>query len=91
MADLLGYHVLDMSGSTRPRTPGSTLATCLYAARVVACRRDKPVGTLRLNLSGLYTFKVGLTRYLCTSPAFVPTHLHARYQARSKARYRARG
>jgi hypothetical protein len=90
-ADLLGYRILALSGSTRPRTPGSTRATRRRAARVVACRRDKPVGTLRLNFSGLYTFKVGITRYPCTSPAFVPTHLPACYQARSKARYWARG
>ena len=46
-ADLPGYHALSMSGSTRPRTPGSTHATRQNAARIVACRRDKPVGTLQ--------------------------------------------
>ena len=42
---LPGYHVLSMSGSTRPRTPGSIHAARQDAARIVACRRDKPVGT----------------------------------------------
>ncbi len=36
-----------------------------------------PVGQTRrhspTHFSGLYTFKVGITRYPCTSPAFVPT------------------
>ena len=50
--DLLGYRLLAMSGSTRPRTPGSTRAARLDAARVVACRRVKPVGTLPLNFRG---------------------------------------
>jgi hypothetical protein len=80
-----------MSGSTRPRTPGSTSAARHRAAPVVAYRRDKTVGTHPPNLSGLNTFKVGSTRYLCTSPAFVPTHRLACYQTRRKARYWARG
>ena len=45
-----------MSVSIRPRTPGSTRAPHHDAARVVACRSDNPVGTLRLKFSGLYTF-----------------------------------
>jgi hypothetical protein len=90
-ADLLGYRVFSMSGSTWPRTPGSTGTACRNAIPIVACRRDKPVGTLRLNFSGLNTFKVGSTRYLYTSPAFVPTHRRARCRSRRKARYWARG
>lgn len=90
-SDLLGYRVLALSGSIRPRTPGSTHAPRHVAAWVVACRRDNPVGTLRLNISGLYTFRVGFTRYLCTSPAFLPTHQPAHYWTCSKAGYWARG
>ena len=47
-----GYHVFSMSGSIRPRTPGSTHAARQSATRIVACRGDKPVGTLRLNFRG---------------------------------------
>jgi hypothetical protein len=89
--DLPGYRVFSMSGSTRPRTPGSTGAPRHRAAPVVAYRRDKTVATRQPNLSGLNTFKVGFTRYLCTSPAFVPTHRLGCYQTRRKARYWARG
>jgi len=89
--DLPGYHVLSMSGSTRPRTPGSTNAARQSAAPIVACRGDKPVGTPDKFFSGLNTFKVGSTRYPCTSPAFVPTHRRVRCRPRRKARYWARG
>jgi hypothetical protein len=89
--DLPGYRVLSMSGSTRPRTPGSTGAARHCAAPVVAYRRDKTVGTHQPKFSGLNTFRVGITRYLCTSPAFVPTHRRVRYRLRRKARYWARG
>jgi hypothetical protein len=50
-------------------------------------RRHSPT----INFSGLNTFKVGFTRYPYTSPAFVPTHLRARYRAHRKGRYWARG
>ncbi|MGH8489714.1 MAG: hypothetical protein ACREXS_12830, partial [Gammaproteobacteria bacterium] len=63
----------------------------LRAARIVACRRDNTVDTLRVILSGLNTFKLGITRYPCTSPAFVPTHQSACHQINCKARYWARG
>ena len=89
--DLPGYRMFSMSGSTRPRTPGSTRAARQSATRIVAYRRDKTVGTHQPKLSGLNTFKVGSTRYLCTSPAFVPTHRLVCYQPRRKARYWARG
>jgi hypothetical protein len=45
----------------------------------------------RPKFSGLNTFKVGSTRDLCTSPAFVPTHRRTCYQTHRKARYWARG
>ena len=80
-ADLLGYRVFSMSGSTWPRTPGSTDTARRGAIPIAACRRVKPVGALQLNFSGLNTFKVGSTRYLYTSPAFVPTHRRARVDA----------
>jgi len=89
--DLLGYRVLSMSGSTWPRTPGSTRIAGRGAIRIVACERAKTLGTLRPKFSGLNTFKVGSTRYLYTSAAFAPTHRHARYRAHRKARYWARG
>jgi len=54
-----------------------------------------PVGQNRRHsptqFSGLNTFKVGSTRDLCTSPAFVPTHRRAGYPPRRKGRYGARG
>ena len=53
---------------------GVPLTTCQGVAGVVACRRVKPVGTHQPKFSGLNTFRGGFTRYLCTSPAFVPTH-----------------
>ena len=53
----------------------------LAIAPVVAYRRDKTVGTHQPKLSGLNTFRVGITRYLCTSPAVVPTHRRARYRS----------
>ena len=90
-ADLLGYRAFSMSGSTWPGTPGSTRIARCGAILVVACQRAKAVGTLRLKFSGLKTFKAGSTRYLYTSPAFAPTHRHARYRSRRKARYWARG
>ena len=90
-ADLPGYRVFSMSGSTRPRTPGSIRAARHGATPIVAYRRDKTVGTHQPKFSGLNTFRVGFTRYLCTSPAFVPTHRRACYQSRRKARYWARG
>jgi len=51
-SDLPGYHVLSMSGSTRPRTPGNTRAARQDAARIVACRRNKPVGTPDAKIFG---------------------------------------
>jgi hypothetical protein len=61
--------------------------------RDTSCRL--PVGQNRRHsptqFSGLNTFKVGFTRYLYTSPTFVPTHQPTRYQANRKARYWARG
>jgi len=51
----------------------------------------KPSALTNQKFSGLNTFRVGITRYLCTSPAFVPTHRRACYQSRRKARYWARG
>jgi len=51
--DLPGYHKFSMSGSTRPRTPGSTRVARRYATPIVACRGAKPVGTLqRQNFRG---------------------------------------
>ena len=50
-------------------------------------RRHSPT----TKFSGLNTFRVGSTRYLCTSPAFAPTHRHDCYHPRRKARYWARG
>jgi hypothetical protein len=38
------------------------------------------------SFSGLNTFKVGSTRYLCTSPAFLPTHRRVRYRPRRPGR-----
>jgi hypothetical protein len=35
--------------------------------------------------SGLYTFRGGFTRYLCTSPVFMPTHRRVSYPSRRKA------
>ena len=67
--DLLGYRAFSMSGSLWPRTPGSTGTARRGAVPVVACRRDKSVGTDPPNFSGLNTFKVGSTRSLYTSPA----------------------
>ncbi len=65
---------LELCVSWRRHIPGSTRAARLGAALVVACRCDKTVGTLHLLIifliSGLYTFRDGFTRYLCTSPAF---------------------
>jgi hypothetical protein len=90
-ADLPGYRVFSMSGSIRPRTPGSIRAARQSATRIVAYRRDKTVGTHQPNFSGLNTLKVGSTRYLCTSPAYQPKHRRACYQSRRKARYWARG
>ena len=90
-SDLPGYRVFSMSGSTRPRTPGSIRAARQGTTRTVACRGAKPVGTLQPKFSGLNAFRVGITRYLCTSPAFAPTHRRACYQSRRKARYWARG
>jgi len=75
----------------RPRTPGSTRAARQNATLIVACRRDKPVGTLQRNFRGSTPCKVGSTRYLCTSPALAPTHRRGCYQPRRKARYWARG
>ena len=67
--DLLGYRAFSMSGSLWPRTPGSTGTARRGAVPVVACRRDKSVGTHPPKFSGLNTFKVGSTRSLYTSPA----------------------
>ncbi len=79
------------TGSTRPRTPRITGAALHRVAPVVADRRNKTVGTHQPKLSGLNTVKVGFTRYLCTSPAFVATHRLVCYQPRRKAQYWARG
>lgn len=49
---LLGYPVLAMSGSTGPRTPGSTRIARRGAIPVVACRWVKTVGTLPLKFRG---------------------------------------
>jgi len=69
--DLPGDRVFSMSDATRPRTPGSTSAARHRAAPIVAYRRDKTVGTHQPKRSGLNTFKVGFTRYLWTSPAYL--------------------
>jgi hypothetical protein len=74
-----------------PRTPGSVRAARQSATRVVACRGAKPVGILQPKFSGLNTFRVGSTRYLCTSPAYQPKHRRGCYHPRRKARYWARG
>jgi hypothetical protein len=66
------------------RSPWRDTDCCLPEGQT---RRHSPT----IKFSGLNTFKVGFTRYPYTSPAFVPTHLHARYRAHSKARYWARG
>jgi hypothetical protein len=71
--------------------PGEYHAARQRPAPVVAYRRAKTVGTHQRHFSGLNTFKVGSARYLCTSPAFVPTHRLVCYQPRRKARYWARG
>jgi hypothetical protein len=89
--DLLGYRAFSLSGSTWPRTPGSTGTARRRAVPDVACEQANAVGALQPKFSGLNTFKVGSTRYLYTSPAFAPTHRHARYRSRRKARYWARG
>ena len=70
--------------------PRGVPAPLAIAQRLVTYRRDKTVGH-QPKRSGLNTFRVGITRYLCTSPAFVPTHRRARYRSRRKARYWARG
>jgi hypothetical protein len=62
--DLLGYRAFSMSGSTWPRTPGSTGTARRGAVPAVACQRAKAVGAHQLKFSGLNTFKVGSTRYL---------------------------
>ena len=41
--------------------------------------------------SGLYTFKVSTTCYLCTSPPLLPTHQSVCYQTDCKAEFQARG
>jgi len=63
-----------MSGSTGPRTPGSIRAARQSTTRIVAYRRVKTVGTHQPKFSGLNTFKVGSTRYLCTSPDLSIAH-----------------
>ena len=50
--DLPGYHVLSMSGSIPPRTPGSVHATDHDVTCTVACRGAYPVGTLQRNFRG---------------------------------------
>jgi hypothetical protein len=54
-------------------------------------RQQQPGGGKWGQFSGLTTFRAGFTRYLCTSPAFVPTHRRVRCRPRRKARYWARG
>jgi hypothetical protein len=51
--------------------PRGVPAPLAIAQRLVAYRRDKTVGTRQPKLSGLNTFRVGITRYLCTSPAYL--------------------
>ena len=62
-----------------------------YQRRLLPTGGTKPSALTQPNLSGLNTFKVGSTRYLCTSPAFASTHRLVCYQPRRKARYWARG
>ncbi len=50
--DLPGYRMLSMSGSIRPRTPGSTRIARHTAIRIVACRGAKPVGTPDAKIFG---------------------------------------
>jgi len=50
-----------------------------------------PSALTHAKFSGLNTVEGGITRYLCTSPAFVPTHRRVRCRPRRKARYWARG
>ena len=50
--DLPGYRMLSMSGSIRPRTPGSTRIARHTAMRIVACRGAKPVGTPDAKIFG---------------------------------------
>jgi len=71
--------------------PRGVPAPLAIAQRLVAYRRDKTVGTHEPKLSGLNTFRVGITRDLCTSPAYQPQHRRVRYRLRRKARYWARG
>ncbi len=66
------------------RTPYRDAHCCLPGGQT---RRHSPTR----KFSGLNTFKVGSTRDLCTSPAFVPTHRCGCYQPHRKARYWARG
>jgi len=71
-------------GEYQRRSPSRSTGCCLPGGQT---RRHSPTQFI----SGLNTFKVGSTRYLCTSPAFVPTHRRGCYQPRRKARYWARG
>jgi hypothetical protein len=65
------------------RSPERDTDCCLPAGQT---RRHSPT-----KIFGAQHLQGRLTRYLCTSPAFVPTHRRACYQSRRKARYWARG
>ena len=72
--------------------PGVVAATCLVVTATVACWAQETIGQFtNAVISGLNSFRVSLTCYLCASLPFVPTHQAFRYRNACKAQYQARG
>jgi hypothetical protein len=89
--DLLGYCLFSLSGSVRPSIPGGRGRLALAPVTLLPAGVLKPSALSNAVIAGLNTFTVGVIRYHCSSPAFVPTHQVHCCQRTCKARYPARG
>lgn len=90
---LLGYRTIFMSGSIRSLIPGGRTRLALSTPRRVRCcllvfRNHRPLPNRPFRD---YNLQGRLSRYLCASPAFLPTHQATHYWITCKARYLACG
>ena len=67
--------------------PGWIPLTCPFFTSVILLLAgvQKPSAHSKAVISGLYTFTVGITRYHCSSPVFIPTHQAICYHIACKA------
>ena len=80
-----------LSRSKRPSIPGGHNRLALAQVALLPAGVLIPSALSNAVISGLNTFTVGITRYHCSSPAFVHTHQTRCLHRNCKAQYPARG